>query len=167
MWWLWNWFIRNCSFQSARFIASFFEQAQISFRLLHFPWTMKSLTRRYLLHNVKSGHIRLLTSSAGFCCLMLFKNACEIVGLFWCFFLAISLRKSSPFKMDQWNLLQPVGEKVLFHPISGRIKSSGPFRTDLLFFTQVAWICFEFSFVLITLIIVVCHYFGFVRFRLL
>ena len=135
MWWLWNWFIRNCSFQSARFIASFFEQVQISFKLLHFPWTMKSLTRRYLLRNIKSGHI-------SFCCLMLFKTACEIVWLFWCFFFAISLRKSfwsfslfcSSFKMDQWNLLQPVGEKVLFHAISGRIKSIGPFGTDLLFF---------------------------------
>ena len=54
MWFLLNWFIGYCSIQSARFIVSFFEQAQISFRLLRFPWMMKSLTRRYLLRNIKS-----------------------------------------------------------------------------------------------------------------
>ena len=76
--------IRYYSFQSARFIASFFEQAQISFRLLHFPWMMKSLTRRYLLRNIKSSQKTFFfkTSSAGFCRLMSFKNARENENLF-------------------------------------------------------------------------------------
>lgn len=66
--------------------------------------------------------------------------------------------------IDETFFIASEKDALFFHPSSGRIKSIGTFKINLLYFMQVAWICFEVSFVLTTLITVAFHYFGFVNF---